>query len=139
MLAPMKRAHASTLVIGLALFLSSGCSIKSLVKQIEKESDKQADLVCGCLSGAEQDVCYDLSSGFNWGDCEIDAFKEDRSASKETLNCMLDEMKDATDCIESNLDCEDSTSIESCYATNGTECPELPSEVQEALNACSSD
>ena len=135
--AGMKRAHGSPLLLALALFVTSGCTIKSLVRQIERESSKQADIVCACIPDAALEAeCHDATE-FGWGDCEIDALKEDSSASKETLNCMLDAMKDATKCYEDEVDCDDPLSSLSCTEEfSSADCPELPEKVQTALQEC---
>lgn len=131
----MKRSHGSLLMLAMVLVFSGGCSIKNLSKRIQKESDKQTDLVCECLSGPEQVLCYETGSYFDWtDDCYQDAFKEDKSASRESLNCLLDEMKDVTKCLEDHLDCDDYTSSDQCY--NESDCKDLPSSVQEALSQC---
>jgi hypothetical protein len=132
----MKSKLGSPLVIAIALVMSSGCSVKSLVKQIEKEGEKQADIVCPCLDGEAEQMCYDQAV-YSYSDCEIDALKEDSKASKETLNCLLDASKEMTECYEDNIDCDDPLSTLTCLdILEQADCPELPSEVQEALSAC---
>ena len=136
----MKSKLGSTLVIGLALFMGSGCSIKGLVKKLEKEADKQADIVCECLDGDAKDECYS-SSDVDYTDCQIDALKEDAKASREHLKCTLDVMKDMTKCYEDNIDCDDPQSTLTCLdkLADLEDCEELPEAVQEALAECYQD
>ncbi len=120
--------------------LTTGCSIRSLVNQLEKESDKTADLVCDCFEGDLKTQCLDSASFEFDKDCAVDAYKEDADASRESLNCALDAAKEVRKCIEDKLDCDDPTSTQECYEIyEETDCPELPDKVNDALAECYDD
>lgn len=121
----------------IAMVPLSGCTIKSLVNQIEKEYDKIGDLTCDCSpDAASKEQCLELFGTFIDNDsCTIDALQEDAKASRETLNCALDEIKAARKCLEDKLDCDDPSSAQDCLVDT-EDCPDLPDSVNEAIAEC---
>lgn len=132
----------SSLARPFALFvlLAAGCGINSRLNKIENEYDKTVDLVCECSNVfPDRTACEDMfSSPFSFfdRDCLEDALAEDKSGSKATLDCTLDQAKAYRSCIEDKLDCNDGTSIMGCESAFMTDCPRLPAAVEEKAAAC---
>ncbi len=127
--------------------LGSGCTISSLLDKIDDESDKVVTLVCDecgieMLNGqsCEEALSVTLFEGAD-RDCIIDALNIDKSGSKESLECSLDVLKEYTSCVEDNLACEDPASYSECAALfdGYNECPQVSTEVNEAVGKCYGD
>jgi hypothetical protein len=125
------------------LFVASGCSIESLLDQSNKQADKTVDIICGECGDLFPDFaeCEDLFGGQLLDDdpCTVDALELDASASRETLECLIDAQKEYNKCIEDSIDCTNPNSWMECQSIitdANDDCPQLPTEVQEALSEC---
>ncbi|MEZ4453998.1 MAG: hypothetical protein R3B09_31360 [Nannocystaceae bacterium] len=134
----MRRRLLAPLVTALVA-ASAGCSIHAKIDQIENEYDKIVELVCDCPNPLDNCEAQ-FSSPFSFADrdCFEDALAEDKKASKESLDCTLEETKKYRKCYEDNLVCDDYTSVQSCQVDSAA-CPQLPEAVQLALQACSNE
>jgi len=133
-----------TALVAAVLFMSTGCSIKILAKRVEKQGDKMADTICGCdvLADALEEgaggSCEDFFGFYEFGGCEIDALELDKKASRESLSCALEGLEEVNNCLDKNFECSlESDSYETCLnKADEMDCPELPDEVNDALEKC---
>lgn len=129
--------------IALFALLVSGCSINSLLNKSEDETEETVDLVCSCSNVfPDRAMCeaqFQSLFSFVDRDCLEDALAVDKDASKDTLDCVVDQQKEYNSCLKKSLDCNDPTSFEGCQPLLDFEkCPQLPEAVQTELNACGS-
>ena len=134
----MKR-RAPTLA--LLVSLAAGCSVNSLLNQMENENEKSIDIACDCTNVfPDRAACEAQFSSFLTlfdRECLEDALALDKKASKTSLECIVDQMKEYNDCLEAMLDCNDPNSFQGCQdIISANECPQLPAEVQTALKPC---
>ena len=127
--------------LSLWLLLGSGCSIASLLDDIEREHEKSNAVVCACTTQLYELTCEGfIDDHLDPNDtCVVEALELDKEASKETLNCWLEVQKSHTECLEAEVDCLDyDTYLNSCNErlSDLQECPDLPPGVQQALNLC---
>lgn len=127
----------------LALFVSltAGCSVNSLLNQMEAESDKSIDLACDCTNVFPDRAACEAQFGSFLSpfdrECLEDALALDKKASKKSLECIVDQHREYNDCLEEMLDCNDGNSWQGCQdIISANECPQLPAEVQTALQPC---
>ncbi len=132
----MRKFAPLTFLVGFAV----GCGIHSMLNKLDDETQKSIDIACSCknIFPDEAQCQAQFSSFFDVldRDCVEDALAEDKGASKETLDCMLDRTREYNDCLKSKLDCNDPNSASLC-TPNYEGCPELPTAVQTALQGCS--
>lgn len=115
---------------------ASSCSVNSRLNQIDDEYAEIVDLVCSCpMAIADCESYFQSPFSFANRGCLEDALATDKAASKETLDCMLDVIKDYRKCVEDNLQCDDPNSSQAC-AVDVSACPQLPEAVQIEINAC---
>jgi len=133
------------LLPALALF-AGGCSVSSLLNQIEDESDKVVDLICGCgIEMINGMTCEENFSVSLFGDadrgCVEDALNVDKAGSKDNLECSLDVVKEYRSCVEDNLACDDPASYSQCASIfeDFEACPKVSDEVQDAVGRCLPD
>ncbi|WAS89707.1 hypothetical protein [Nannocystis punicea] len=134
----MKRRASS---LALLVVLAAGCSVNSMLNQMENENDKTIDLVCDCTNVfPDRAACEAQFASFLSPfdrDCLEDALAADKKASKESLECIVDQQKEYNDCLADMLDCNDPNSYQGCQDIIQTnECPQFPAEVQTELKAC---
>lgn len=126
--------------LALLSLLSAGCGVNSLLNKIDDEVAEAVDLACSCSNVfPDKAMCEDMfGSPFDFfdRDCLEDALAENKSASKETLQCSLDQQKAYNKCLKGQLDCNDPNSFQGCESVYETPCPELPAEVQTKLQTC---
>ncbi len=131
-------------LIPVLALLAGACTTSSLLNKIDDESEKVVTLVCDecgieMLNGqsCEDALSVALFDGAD-RDCIVDALNIDKSGSKESLECSLDVLKEYTSCIEENLACEDPASYSECAALfeGYSDCPQVSTEVNEAIGAC---
>lgn len=129
--------------LALLSLLTAGCGVHSLLNKLDNESQEAIDLACSCSNiYPDKAACEaQFSSFFDLidRDCLEDALAENKSASKESLQCALDQQKAYNKCLKDKLDCNDQTSFMGCESAFETECPQLPAEVQTKLQACGSN
>lgn len=126
--------------LALLSLLTAGCGVHSLLNKLDNESQEAIDLACSCSNVFPDKAACEaqFSSFFDLidRDCLEDALAENKSASKESLQCALDQQKAYNKCLKDKLDCNDQTSFMGCESAFETECPELPAEVQTKLQTC---
>lgn len=129
--------------LALLSLLTAGCGVHSLLNKLDNESQEAIDLACSCSNiYPDKAACEaQFSSFFDLidRDCLEDALAENKSASKESLQCALDQQKAYNKCLKDKLDCNDQTSFMGCESAFETECPQLPAEVQTKLQTCGSN
>lgn len=115
---------------------ASSCTVNSRLNQIDDEYAEIVDLVCSCpMTIADCESYFQSPFSFVDRSCLEDALATDKAAAKETLDCMLDVIKDYRKCVEDNLQCDDPNSSQAC-AVDVSACPQLPEAVQTEINAC---
>ncbi|PCC75017.1 hypothetical protein SAMN02745121_03777 [Nannocystis exedens] len=134
----MKRRASS---LALLVVLAAGCSVGSLLDQMDAENQKAIDTVCDCTNVfPDRAACEAQFNSFFSAldrDCLEDALKVDKKASKKSLECLVDRQKDYNDCLEDMLDCNDPNSLQGCQPLlSFDDCPQLPENVQTRVNAC---
>lgn len=129
--------------LALLSLLTAGCGVHSLLNKLDNESEDTVDLVCSCTNVfPDKAMCEaQFSSFFDIydRDCVEDALAEDKGASKESLQCILDQQKSYNKCLKDKLDCNDQTSFMGCESAFETDCPQLPAAVQTKLQTCGSN
>ncbi|MDC0722838.1 hypothetical protein [Nannocystis bainbridge] len=134
----MKR-RASTLALFVAL--APGCSVNSLLNQMDAESEKSIDLICDCTNVFPDRAACEAQFGSFLSpfdrECLEDALAVDKKASKKSLECFVDQHREYNDCLEDMLVCDEADSWEGCQPLLRPDaCPRLPADVEAALKPC---
>ncbi|MEO1174975.1 MAG: hypothetical protein AAFX94_23410 [Myxococcota bacterium] len=125
--------------------LGTGCGSdpSDTYSDIIEELNEAFARICECSEDVA--VCTDFftfDASIAEDPCVVDAFALDEDGSQETLDCTLELAEDFNDCVEDNLSCSDESSTNACLdqlESPETECPDLPADVEAALEACDVD
>jgi len=102
------------------------------------------DIQCDCFAEyqytTEADCINDNYEGLTTTerDCLIDAYTID-DTGLDFLDCILGAAQIYADCIDADLNCADSTSLDACdaeYEANFNQCPQPSADVSAAADAC---
>lgn len=68
--------------------------------------------------------------------CTIDALKMDPDAAKANFDCERENLAELSNCFEAAIDACNQDDFVACDDAEETTCPEVPKEMDEALDAC---
>ena len=146
----MLRAYC-LLVVAL---LATGCSVRgtavsSRLEDMDSVSETTQRVVCRCfqiLAYSSEEDCVAGAPVLAEAEraCVIDAYELNEAASLAYLDCSLDALRDFTLCVnQPSLMCGDYGSVLlDCVDLQNdslSRCPALSSDVEDALDACSSE
>ncbi len=140
------RMRCRSILPGLAslALVGPGCSLHSLLDELEDEQAKSAAILCGCADIFPNTAeCEALAGGtaFTARDraCTEDALAIDRAASRDTLKCILDVARRYNECLEDMFECGRADVACEGVFEEVEACPEVPAEVDSELSKCSAE
>jgi hypothetical protein len=139
-----RKSILTVLFSTLLLACGGGPDIDSKLDAIENEQSAQVQIFCDCyvelgIPSREMCVAFFPTPTPQERACAFDAFELDADASVDYLDCVFQAQADYTTCMETDLVCTDDTSLNACdnvYGAARNACPQLPANVDAALNAC---